>query len=514
MKLNLPVLLLAVIFSASTLHAQNSDHPFKFGFGTHFIDYNIEAESYFKDLTDTGDVLSGWGAGRYLFGASFNKSFSLTADISGASINIARPGNPANTLLFIDGGVNLEYHIANGYLLKEQCWFAPYISGGVGINYLEPVHADMTSVFPEGKLGIGFDVWVNPMFGFNFQSDYTRQFDDKGRDYAHHAIGMVIRFGKGSDADDDGIADWEDNCPNTSGIAKFQGCPDIDYDDIPDAIDQCPSQPGLAQFNGCPDSDNDGLADKDDDCPTEKGLMQFKGCPDSDGDGIADKDDRCPKDKGIKELKGCPDTDNDGIADLDDACKNEKGPVKFNGCPDSDNDGIQDKDDRCPKDRGDEALKGCPDNDGDGIADIDDKCPREAGIKATGGCPAIEETEKQAIIEKINFAAKSIQFESGKDIIKASSFTTLDNIVSIMKLYPYTNWSIEGHTDNQGDDKSNQELSDKRASAVKKYFVDKGIDATRLSSVGYGETTPIADNKTSTGRATNRRVEIKLVEKK
>jgi outer membrane protein OmpA-like peptidoglycan-associated protein len=58
----------------------------------------------------------------------------------------------------------------------------------------------------------------------------------------------------------------------------------------------------------------------------------------------------------------------------------------------------------------------------------------------------------------------------------------------------------------------NQELSDKRAASVKNYFIAKGIDVTRLSSKGFGETTPIADNKTSAGRAQNRRVEIKLVE--
>jgi len=58
----------------------------------------------------------------------------------------------------------------------------------------------------------------------------------------------------------------------------------------------------------------------------------------------------------------------------------------------------------------------------------------------------------------------------------------------------------------------NQELSDKRAAAVRKYFVSKGIAESRLTSIGYGESKPIADNKTSAGRAQNRRVEIKLVE--
>ena len=120
----------------------------------------------------------------------------------------------------------------------------------------------------------------------------------------------------------------------------------------------------------------------------------------------------------------------------------------------------------------------------------------------------------EKIIEKINYAAKSIQFETASDVIKTTSFATLDNIVSIMVLYPSTSWSVEGHTDSNGDDKMNQDLSDRRAASVKNYFIAKGVAETRLSSVGFGETTPIADNATSTGRAQNRRVEIKLVEKK
>ena len=505
-------LLFALLLAFTALHAQNSDHPFKFGFGTNLVDYNAEAESYFKDLFDTADIETGWVVSRYTFGGTLNKSFSLGAALAINSISVNPRTGASGSALFLDGELNLNYQLANGYILKETSCFAPYIFGAVGGNYLENDEPDAVTFFPEGKLGIGADLWVTPLFGFNFQTAYVRQFSDKGIDYAHHSIGMVIRFGKGADNDNDGIPNWEDNCPDKAGIPLFQGCPDTDNDGITDALDACPTDAGLALFNGCPDSDSDGLADKDDSCPTEKGLVAFNGCPDTDADGIADKDDRCPQDKGAAEFKGCPDSDGDGIADLDDACKNEKGLAKFGGCPDSDGDGIADKDDRCPKERGEVALKGCPDSDGDGVANLDDRCPDKPGLKVNGGCPVIDETEKKKIIEKINYAAKSIQFETGSDVIKPSSYATLDNIVSIMTLYPSTSWSIEGHTDDQGEDKMNQELSDKRAAAVRKYFVSKGIAESRLTSIGYGETKPIADNKTSAGRAQNRRVEIKLVE--
>lgn len=505
-------LVLILVLGTFTTKGQNVDHPFKFGFGTNFIDYNSENEGYFKDLFDTSDIEMGLVISHYTFGGSLNHSFSLEGAISINNIKVNALTGVNESKLFVDGELGLNYHLANGYLLKEDGWFAPYILGAVGANYLENSDPDVTTIFPEGKFGIGTDLWLTPLFGFNIQTAYVHQFDDFGVDYMHHSVGMVIRFGKGEDTDGDGIPNWEDSCPDKAGIVLFNGCPDTDNDGITDAEDACPTEAGSILFHGCPDSDSDGLADKDDDCPNEKGLPQFNGCPDSDSDGIMDKEDRCPQDAGLAEFKGCPDSDGDGIPDLDDACKDEKGLPQFNGCPDSDGDGIADKDDRCPKQRGDKNLQGCPDNDGDGIADIDDKCPDKPGLKSTGGCPALAEAEKKKIIEKINYAAKAIQFETSSDVIKKASYPTLDEIVGIMVLYPATSWSIEGHTDSQGDDKMNQDLSDRRAASVKNYFIGKGVAESRLSSAGFGESVPIADNNTSAGRAKNRRVEIKLME--
>jgi outer membrane protein OmpA-like peptidoglycan-associated protein len=69
---------------------------------------------------------------------------------------------------------------------------------------------------------------------------------------------------------------------------------------------------------------------------------------------------------------------------------------------------------------------------------------------------------------------------------------------------------IDGHTDNVGNDDFNMKLSDGRAASVRKYLISKGIDESRLESEGFGETTPVADNKTATGRSKNRRVEMKV----
>jgi outer membrane protein OmpA-like peptidoglycan-associated protein len=83
-------------------------------------------------------------------------------------------------------------------------------------------------------------------------------------------------------------------------------------------------------------------------------------------------------------------------------------------------------------------------------------------------------------------------------------------LVKILNEYPEANVSIDGHTDNVGVSVANLELSQKRADAVKAYLVNKGISAMRLTATGYGDSQPIADNKTKDGKAKNRRVDFKL----
>jgi OOP family OmpA-OmpF porin len=79
-----------------------------------------------------------------------------------------------------------------------------------------------------------------------------------------------------------------------------------------------------------------------------------------------------------------------------------------------------------------------------------------------------------------------------------------------MKENPEYLLEINGHTDNVGDDAKNLDLSQRRANSVKKYMTDKGVEASRMTSQGFGETMPVADNGTATGRTQNRRVEFKV----
>lgn len=130
------------------------------------------------------------------------------------------------------------------------------------------------------------------------------------------------------DSDNDGIPDSEDKCPNTPGLAKYNGCPipDSDNDGINDELDKCPNTPGLAKYNGCPvpDSDNDGINDDNDKCPSVPGVERYQGCPipDSDNDGVNDEEDNCPHMAGTVANHGCPEIDQSTQSKVDGMAKN------------------------------------------------------------------------------------------------------------------------------------------------------------------------------------------------
>jgi outer membrane protein OmpA-like peptidoglycan-associated protein len=216
---------------------------------------------------------------------------------------------------------------------------------------------------------------------------------------------------------------------------------------------------------------------------------------DTDGDGILDADDKCPtepEDKdGFQDEDGCPEADNDGdgLPDASDKCPNEA----------EDKDNFQDED-GCPD----------PDNDGDGVLDASDKCVNEPETKNNyqdeDGCPDTVPGPVQkytGVIQGINFKFNSAEITRG-------SYRVLDRATKVLSDYPDVRLEIQGHTDNRGNPEYNKDLSQRRAESVKNYFISKGIDASRLTAVGYGMEVPIADNKRASGRAKNRRVEFKL----
>ncbi len=342
-----------------------------------------------------------------------------------------------------------------------------------------------------------------------------------------------VRYGiEDNDKDDDGIDDNKDACENEpedqDGHDDQDGCPDRDNDGdgLPDGSDACKDAAedvdAWQDEDGCPDPDNDGdaVVDVDDECRDVKGKAQWKGCPppDKDGDGLTDDVDVCADVPGIVSRQGCPedDKDQDGVKDIDDLCVDQPGPPATKGCPDGDKDGTADSADRCPDVVGIPALLGCKDSDADGIADPDDKCPSEPetinGIDDGDGCP--DKGKSLVVITKDRIELKeTVFFDPGKATIQKRSFSLVDQIAQVMKAHPEVKKiRVEGHTDADGNDGKNLELSKKRARAVLDALVKRGVEAARLESDGFGETQPIADNKTKAGKAQNRRVELKIVE--
>lgn len=107
----------------------------------------------------------------------------------------------------------------------------------------------------------------------------------------------------------------------------------------------------------------------------------------------------------------------------------------------------------------------------------------------------------------------SVYFETGKAVIKAESFALLDEVAEVLRDHPeLAKIRIEGHTDSRGKDKDNQKLSQSRAESVRTYLASKGVDASRLSAVGYGESKPLVAEKSEADRAKNRRVDFFVVE--
>lgn len=362
---------------------------------------------------------------------------------------------------------------------------------------------------------VPFSYATLPVQSGNVKVNLPVSYNSKGMNLA---FGVNIVFGNRKDDDHDGVVNKRDKCPETpySVVVDRDGCPlDTDGDGVPDYLDKCPKTPREAynhiDQNGCPvDNDSDGIADYKDKCPDTpveaRAHVDSTGCvKDTDKDGVYDFKDKCPGTPvGVKvDSVGCPlDSDLDGVPDYKDKCPNtsasERSTVDSVGCPRkvaapveaiqvSSNAVINDKD-----------------SDGDGVPDRIDNCPNQPGPAANHGCPDAKK-ELKSLFQK---ALQGIQFETGKHVIKPVSFKILNQIAGVLTMHRDYLVEIRGHTDNMGNAAKNKELSDRRAKEVMKYLVKKGVDAKQLTALGFGQTIPVASNKTAAGRAQNRRVEF------
>jgi OOP family OmpA-OmpF porin len=495
---NRNLLLFAFIIAMQFTNAQTQDGKFAIGLGLIRNEYNGDYGSGIFNTHETWYAAGGLSLGYYL-----TPSFDLGLQGSYGQYGF-REWNSFPKFnnfrgLKTDASIFTHYKLNNGYILSKDSKFSPFISVGLGFaTYgIDPAYdksgtnpALFPTIITKGTdlvlpLGAGLKYQLSEHFAIQYQYLYSFTNADNHDEnqgskyfggphpnrlkydaYGQHILSFVINFGKPRDTDKDGVADKFDKCPDTPIGVKVDA-------------------------NGCPiDSDGDGVADYLDKCPdTPAGVkVDAKGCPvDTDGDGVPDYLDKCPDTpKGVT--------------------------VDANGCPiDADGDGVPDYLDKCPNTPAGVAVdtKGCPvDADGDGVPDYMDKCAdTPAGVAVdANGCP----TTPVVVSPEINSQFKNTLFQLGKSIVRKPYYANINEVAKFMKENPTYRIELKGYADITGGDRWNIILSQNRANSVKKYLERKGIDSSRITTVGFGKKDPIADNATFKGRMKNRRVEFEI----
>lgn len=352
------------------------------------------------------------------------------------------------------------------------------------------------------------------------------------------------------DSDNDGVSDLYDKCPNTpdSVMVDKDGCPlDSDGDGVPDYMDMCHDSLSGKKVDakGCPlDSDGDGVFDYKDQChnPNTGGLVDEFGCPsDVDGDGVPDYLDKCNLTPiGVPvDANGCPkDSDNDGVADYLDKCPDTPLDTKVdaNGCP-IDSASVattpapsEEKATAPVKEETKPATKSNTKADVKPVTKVDNKksskaydpsmiADRENDLtedeyEANRPKPRhytiIENGVEYDVYETPTF---NVLFDSSMAVVRNRMMPEINKVFNTLKSKPNTSVMIWGHTDSDCTNEKNLALSVKRAQAVKRVLTSKGIEDGRIVARGFGETKPIISNRTSLGRAQNRRAEIIVVTK-
>jgi outer membrane protein OmpA-like peptidoglycan-associated protein len=297
-----------------------------------------------------------------------------------------------------------------------------------------------------------------------------------------------------ADTDDDGLSDGDEVNQYHSDPKKA----DTDGDGLSDAaeVNQYHTDPAKA------DTDGDGLTDGEEAATYHTDPLKA----DSDSDGLTDGEE-------IKTFHSDPmkpDTDGDKLTDGDEVKQYKTDPTK----PDTDNDGLSDFDEVTRT----KTNPLNPDTDGDGFKDGVDKCPLIAGV-APDGCPPKPPVNTVSNFPGIIFIVNTDNF----DLREPGTIENLNKIKALVEQCENLKVEIEGHASSEGKADRNQELSDMRAAAVKKWLIDQGVNPNHISrTVGYGSSRPVIPEPkqgkkvtaamVEKARAQNRRIAVRVVE--
>jgi outer membrane protein OmpA-like peptidoglycan-associated protein len=402
-----------------------------------------------------------------------------------------------------------------GYIhLYPRRSFSPYIYIGAGALFYQRGPGNTYPTDDKWRIsylvpvGLGFETHVARDVTFDVSAGFANEGNwiDARKSgtingYLTAKAGVNFYFGS-SDSDDpdrDGLSNGEERRYGTD-----PNNPDTDADGLKDGEEVKRYRTNPLR----PDTDGDGLPDGEE-------VTKYHTIPtklDTDGDGLSDGDE-------VFKYKTDPlkiDTDGDGLSDGDEVVKYKTDPLRV----DSDGDGLTDWDELKVY-RTDPTN---PDTDGDGLTDGDEvKKYRTDPLKAdTDGGGVDDGTEVKrgtnpldprddgagGIQKGKSIILEGVNFESGSATLTRESETALEQAYMTLIGNPDMRVEIAGYTDNIGNPRTNQRLSQRRADAVMAWLVRKGIPATRMTTVGMGSRNPIAPNTTAEGRARNRRIEF------
>jgi outer membrane protein OmpA-like peptidoglycan-associated protein len=397
--------------------------------------------------------LKGWNPYFYVGGGVMNYS------VDTKPTNVGKPTEDDGWVAIIPAGIGAEFALSERVLLDFS------LGGALSSTY------DLDSYRSAGD--DAWDSYLNVSLGLTFTGENCKA--DKDMDGLGKCLEKEIGTDPlNADTDGDGLNDGEEYLTFKTDPLKV-------------------------------DTDSDGLNDFEE-------VKSYKTNPlvvDTDGDGLSDGDE-------VLKYKTDPlkvDTDGDGLSDYDEVMKYKTDPLKV----DTDKDGLKD---------GDEVMKYKTDplkadTDGDGLTDSEEvlKYKTNPLNKDTDGGTVDDGTEVKRGTDPLNpeddvvkigvpIVLEGITFDVNKATIRPESENTLMKALKTLKTYTDILVEIGGHTDSDGSAKSNLKLSTARAESVKAWLVEKGIDPSRISTKGYGEDKPIADNKTKEGKAKNRRIEF------
>jgi outer membrane protein OmpA-like peptidoglycan-associated protein len=394
----------------------------------------------------------------------------------------------------------------------------PFLYFGLGyINYEVKVKPATVSKYPVDdsgtngliSLGVGgqfplsdvvlFELNLGVTYANTENLNYYNKFNSADDAYFNLGLGLTFGGEANHDNDMDGLLRKEEEQLGTDPLN-----PDTDGDGLNDGqeVNQFKSDP----LN--PDTDGDSLNDGAE-------VNSYKTDPlnkDTDGDKLADGEE-------VNTHKTDPlkaDTDNDGLSDSAEIMTNKTNPLKA----DSDGDGLND---------GSEVntYKTNPmkaDSDGDSLSDgeevnthkTDPLNPDTDGGTVDDGIEVRRETnpldaEDDVVKVGVPIILEGITFATGKAEVTPESEETLQKALRTLRTYPEIEVEISGHTDDVGSSSSNQKLSQLRAESVMNWLTEHGVDANRLTAVGYGEDQPMVTNDSPENRQKNRRIEFKRV---